>query len=167
MVEFDRLLSEARPAEQIVSVCLRGDLLAEHQRLSRLLSDERNRARISIDDAGPVDVAAQIQDVERRMREATWDFRVCALPRRRLRELSASVDEGEPLSLAILRESLVDPQVTDEQWLRLVGDDNTDGVLPMGELQRLVHAANEVNFQETSVPTSRLASVFLHRSDGS
>lgn len=167
MADIGALLDGAKPAERRVSICLAPHLGAEHRRLQEDLIAAEAQGRGSIDDEGPVALAMRVQDLERQMRDATVEFVVRAVPRRRIRELTTATDDQEALTLAILRAAVVEPEMTDEQWVRLVGDDDTDGLLSMGELQRLVEASETVNFRAFSVPSSRLASARLQGSDES
>lgn len=161
MSDVKELIGAAKRPERTVTVCLLPDLYAEWQQAADELQDARERPRGSLDDAGPVALAQRVADLESRMRDASVVFRVRGLPPARVRALQSETDDDEALALAVLRESLVDPELDDDDWERLFGD---DGVLTMGEVGRLAEASNAVNFRATSVPSSRLASAVLRSS---
>lgn len=164
MPDVKALIGAAKRPERTVTICLRPDLLAEWQRAADELQRVREQPRGSLDDAGPVALAQKVGDLEQQMRDASVEFVVRALPRAKVRALQADTDDDEALALAVLRASLVEPVLDDDDWDHLFGD---DGVLPLGEVQRLADASNAVNFRGTSVPTSRLASALLRSSDES
>lgn len=164
MSNIKSLIGDAKRPERTVSVCLAPDLLAEWQQASERLAEAKDRKRTSLDDEGPVTLARQVADLEQRMRDATVLFRLRGLPPSRVRTLQASSDDDWGLALDVLRESLVEPELDDEDWERLFGE---DGVLSMGALNQLAEASNAVNFRATSVPSSRLASAVLQSSDES
>lgn len=161
MPDVKALISAARRPERTVTVCLRPDLLADWQRAADELQRVREQPRGSLDDAGPVTLAQKVDDLSEQMRAASVEFVVRALPRAKVRELQAETSDDEELALAVLRASLVEPVLDDDDWDRLFGD---DGALPLGEVSRLAEVSNAVNFRSTSVPTSRLASALLQSS---
>jgi len=162
MSDIKTIIGEARRPERTVTVCLRPDLLADWQRAAEELQRVREAPRTSLDDAGPVALAQKVNDFERQMREASIEFVVRGLPPAKVRELQADSDDDETLALDVLRASLVEPDLDDDDWTRLFGD---DGALTLGEVGRLAEASNAVNFRSASVPSSRLASAVLASSD--
>lgn len=163
-MDIKSIIADAKRPERTVSVCLRPDLYAEWQRVSNQLVEARKAGRRSLDDAGPVALAEQVASLEQQMAESTVEFVLRGLPPSRVRAIQSETDDDEALALAVLRESMVAPQLDDAEWDALFGD---DGVLTMGEVGRLADASNAVNFRATSVPSSRLASAALSSSDES
>jgi len=160
-MDLKALLTEAKRPERTVSVCLLPTLVAEWQQAADELGKAKDRARASLDDEGPMALARQVADLEQRMTDASVTFRVRGLPPSRVRALQAASDDDWALAMAVLRESLVEPELDDDDWTRLFGE---DGVLSMGALNQLAEASNAVNFRATSVPSSRLASALLRTS---
>jgi hypothetical protein len=84
----DDILSnpDASPVERVVSVCVAGKLVSEHQELEVELeraqdADMRTGARLSgtSDGGNTTELARKIRDLEERMRSATYTFRFRAV----------------------------------------------------------------------------------------
>lgn len=182
-------IAQARPAETVVHVCLRGDLAQavnelETQRL-QLIADAPESL------AGPPDTSDldnQIADLKVKQEEHTFDFRLRELGWRRWDQLEGAHPprEGKQERLnastflpAVVRASVVDPKLDAEDWDMLLGrrdvhagdckmDTSTDNehctcqdpVLSKSQFSMLADAAIDLsNNKDTSVPFSLLASM--------
>lgn len=81
-VSLDDIIAASSPAEQLVSVCVAGSMVAEHQRLEAEL-ERAQAADVTDGRLGAVSqapkLAKQISDLQARMREHTYTFRFRAL----------------------------------------------------------------------------------------
>lgn len=163
--DFAALRKTARLPEQILPVCLRADLAAEHERLDAELRERLDRPVDSMAGNGAAELADRIEALEAEMRESSYDFVLRALPKRQFRELIAkhppapgpdgSVPESDR-QLGVCRKSffpeliaavVVDPQM--EDWETFLEDELTDR--QFGDLE---DAAWFLNRSEVSVPFS-------------
>jgi hypothetical protein len=182
-------IGAAKPAEAVVSVCLRRDLAQavtelEQQKLERLAESPESLA-------GPPDLSdldAQIADLKVQQEEHTFSFRLRELSYRRWDQLEAAhpplEGQKERLNLAtflpaVVRAAVVEPQLDDEDWDMLLGkrvehagdcklhtatsnEDCTcqEPVLSKSQFGRLADAAVELSSsKDTTVPFSVLASM--------
>lgn len=141
MIDIDEILAGARLPERTVRICLRGDLQAE---LERVEAEEQDMAPSLAGSAAPRIRAA--------MADATITITLRALPRREWTQLVAQypprrdvagdqtlgVDEQEFFP-PLLRRSVVDPQLTSEQW------DHLEQALTSRQWDHLVTAAWRLN----------------------
>lgn len=197
---FTQMLAGAKLPEKTVPICLRGDLVAEFEDLERQLEEAvREDKRDSLEDPGPVAVAERMQQLRAEMAEFTYPFRLRAMPRTAWREFVAQhpprqqeqdgeqeIDPRDRIFLlntdtfwpALIRASVYDPQLTDDQWRELLGDDEEerrrreaeslpteDGVLTDKQFSALADAAWGLNRRDVNVPFSPAASR-LTRSSG-
>lgn len=166
---FASMLAEAKLPERTVPICLRGDLVADHEQAERELEQAEQKAVDSLAGSGAGQIAQRIEALEEQMREHTYDFRLRALPRAGWRALvdrhpprrdeqNAIVDtdrigvNAETFYPAIVRACLVDPVLDEAQWQTLV-DSLTDR-----QFEDLADAAWALNRREVDVPFSRAAS---------
>lgn len=170
---FKTMLGEARLPERTVPICLRGDLVAEHEELERQFEEANRRAADSLAGNGAGELADRIEALQEEMRAATVTFRLRALPKPAWRALLAAHpprqdDDGKPLQEdavigvnmdtfwdAIARACLVDPEVDDETWALMAGP---EGRLTDNQLGHLADAAWAVNRGDVDVPFSRAVS---------
>lgn len=167
-LDIEQIIAAAKPAEVSVRLCLRGDLNAEHDRLTRALAEARTDGRSdtsdeaserSVADADPaVELAQQVLDVEQRMREASVEFLLRAVTRDDYVVLQAAATTDGAVDVdrfvaSLIPRSVIKPNGTPEQLQRLVD------VLSAGQYERLAQAAFRVNTGAVDVPFSRLASV--------
>jgi hypothetical protein len=167
---FAAMLAEAKLPERTVQVCLRGDLVAEHEKLNAELELIEKKAVDTLAGNGGAELAERIAALESEMRDNAYPFVVRAMPTARYRAFKADfpvrVGEGgevdkrdevfdfnadtgfEPL----LRLSLVDPDLDDGQWAQLMG------TLTERQFEDLAGAAWMLNRGEIDVPFSRAAS---------
>lgn len=169
MTDIKTMLTNAKLPERSVPICLRGDLVAEHEELERQLGDVNRRAADSLAGNGAGELIDQLEALQEQMRAATVTFRLRALPKPRWRALLAEHpprhdDDDKPLPEdaavgvnletfwdAIVRACLVEPQIDDETWQLMAGD---DGRLTDKQIGALADAAWAVNRGDVSVPFS-------------
>jgi len=176
---FTELLKGARLPEASHEVCLRADLVAEFERLERELERARKvpTASDSLNAAGDARrLAAQIEAVQEEMTAGTATFRMRALPKSKWRALVAAYPprEGMPDDAqigvnrddflpALIRVSTIEPELAEEQWEALLGE---DGVLTDRQFSDLADEAWFLNRGEVNVPFSRAVSQ-MRRDTGS
>lgn len=153
--------------EKSVPVCLAGDLVAEHEALSRQLHTAQDTDSLA-SPAGAV--RAQMRELAERMAAATVEFRFRALPRRRFRELVAAHpprrdDNGQLLTRdylgvnyeeffdALIRQSLVAPELDADTLTLLLDEKLTDR-----QFEDLTDACWNLNRSKVDVPFSPAAS---------
>jgi hypothetical protein len=170
---FKALLGTAKLPERTVLICLRGDLVAEHEELERQLADLNRRPSDSLAGNGATEVAERIEALQEQMAASTVTFRLRAMPKPKWRALLAEHpprrdDDGNPnpedaqigVNLetfwdAIARACIVEPEIDDETWEILAGP---EGKLTDNQVGRLADAAWSVNRGDVDVPFSRAAS---------
>jgi hypothetical protein len=166
---FKAMLGTAKLPERTVPICLRGDLVAEHEELERQLKEANRRAADSLAGNGAGDLVDRIEALQEEMLAATVTFRVRALPKPAWRALLAAhpprhdVDDKpnpddaavgvnmETFWDAIARACLIEPLVDDESWALMAGP---DGKLTDRQIGQLADAAWAVNRGDVSVPFS-------------
>ncbi len=173
---LDSMLDGARLAERSVELCLRGDLQADFEDLERCLTELRSAdqrdTRLTSGAEGRA-LAEQIEALRAEMADSVVEFRLRALPKSKWSKLMRdhpgteskqqfNVDTFVP---AYLRLCIIDPELSDEQWVKLVGDDETDGVLSSAQYDLLADTGWQLNRQDAKVPFSQLASVLLRNSE--
>lgn len=160
------VIAAARRPESVLEVCLRGDLVAEHelldQELARIQADGA-WVGTSIADVNPVtELAKRIADLEQQMVESTVTFRFRALSRTGWAELLAAhpAREGQQerynwdtFPTAIVAACLIDPAMTADEVEELFDAIN------QGSRDALTGAAWDVNQEASAVPFSQRASV--------
>lgn len=169
--KFAELLAEAKLPERTVQICLRGDLVAEHEQAERELEQAQKQAADSLAGTGAGAIATRIQSLEAEMREHTYAFRLRALLRHEFRALMSghpprveedgglvSDDAGfrvnrDTFFPALIRASVIDPELDDTDWSDLLDSRLTDY-----QFQELALAAWMLNAGEVDVPFSRAAS---------
>lgn len=137
--------TSAGRAERTVSICLRGDLVAELEDLERQ-GQEAKVASVaaSKEDPGVSDVLARIRELQELMRDSTEVFRLRAMAPRRYRALKEQHPprrgEDGKLNTAdanlgfnrdtflplLIRTSTVSPELTAQQWRELLGDSDAE-----------------------------------------
>lgn len=176
MTDWRDKLKAARLPEAVVPVVLRGDLAAEHERLRRILEDAKDRKTDSLAGSGVAELEDQLRSVEGEMRESVIEFRLRALPRTRrpgddrpsfaelkaqhppretngemVREdIMAGFVNAETFPDPLVRWSIVDPPLTDDDW------DTLD--LSQGQFDELVTAAWNLNQGKVDIPFSSAGS---------
>lgn len=161
---FASLLAGAKLPESTVPVCLRGDLVAEHEQADRELTALADKPVTKFGGDGRGQLQQRIRDLETEMAAATYPFRLRALARR---EWHAFIAEHPPRTAndadaaigvntetffeALIRRCLVDPALDDEAWFRL------SEALTDRQFDRLSDAAWALNRRDVSVPFSPAA----------
>lgn len=167
---FKAMLAEAKLPERTVMVCLRGNLVADHEAAVRELEQAEKRPGDSLAGNGAAEIAERIQAIEAEMQASVYPFLLRAMPAPQYRALVAehpprvdddgnvdrrdmifgfNVETGfEPL----IRTSLVDPEVDDESWVQLMGK------LTERQFEELAGTAWHLNRGEVDVPFSSAAS---------
>jgi hypothetical protein len=167
---FKAMLAEAKLPEATVLVCMRGDLVADHEAAERELEQARKTAGNSLAGNGAAEIAERITALEEEMREHSYEFRLRALPRHAWRELLKAHeprrDESGDLVEAdrhlgfnaetfyddMVRHCLIDPELTDEEFARLADR------LTSYQFDELFDAAWGLNRRDVDIPFSRAAS---------
>lgn len=172
MAELSALLGSAALPERTVEVCLRGDLQAEVEELSRELQQARNGATTLADRGDLRKLAEQIEKTREAMLESTVVFRLRGLNRTAYSNLlaahpprdghtgdSAAGFDVDAFFPALIRACITEPDLTDEQWTHLLE------VLSSGQFDSLYDAALAVCRRKVDVPFSFAASATLLASD--
>jgi hypothetical protein len=177
MRNFKAMLAEAKLPERTVDICLRGDLVAEHEDAERELEQAEKKATDSLAGNGVSEIVERIEALEEQMREATQTFTLRALPHRRsarddrpthneLRrahpprrdeagEIVESDDIGynvETFNEALVRLCAVEPELDAADWDELLA------VISEGQFSVLASACLFLNRGDINVPFSRAAS---------
>jgi hypothetical protein len=170
MKNFKQMLAGAKLPEHVEPTCLRGDLKAEHERLEAELERLEADAVDSLAGNGGAELAEQIRTLEEEMRENTYLIRLRAMSRPGFRAFLAEFpprldDEGKVNKLdsafdfnidsgaeALLRRSIVDPEMDDADFAALVE------TLTENQFDTLTMAAIRLNRSDVNVPKSRAAS---------
>lgn len=166
------LLKAAKLPERSISICLRGDLIADIQELERDLEEmvkaEATDRRMS-SKSGQKAKAEEIEAKRVEMAETSLDLRVRALTATRWRELVRKYpppkDDTAKLGVDLLPfmgeaipASVVSPDDMDaEDWETF--NDNA----PASELSRLMSTVWELNTEGVDIPKSLIASVVNRR----
>jgi hypothetical protein len=173
MRSFKTMLAEAKLPERTVQICLRGDLVADHEAAERELEQAQRNAATSLAGNGAAEIAERIEALEGRMREHTYDLRLRALPRSEFRSLQVAHPprEGEKLDAgfgvngetffpALIRATVVDPVLDDAEWADLLDTHLTDF-----QFNDIALSAWGLNAREVDIPFS-LAASRLRRATG-
>jgi hypothetical protein len=162
-------IKAAKLPEKVVKLCLRGDLLAEHAKLTAEMVSARSVGEDSL--AGPAGVdetiverlealRAEMEDdiIEVRLRAMSgrrWDELMKMHPARAGNEYDARLGyDARGFYEAAIRECTFDPKLDPGDWLALLGDEDNDGLLTDGQWDQLVEAVFELNKQAISIPFS-------------
>lgn len=177
----------AGPATRAVQLCLRADLQAEWEELVALLDAMQvEQIATMVERAERRKLAEQVIALEQRMRAATVAFKVRA-SRSEWRRLTAAHpprkgEDGkvipedamgvnsETFFEPLIRAMVVEPQLSDDEWIILLGGtlptgEEVDGRLTDGQLDQLWQAAWNVNRGKADVPFSRAASRMMTDSE--
>lgn len=168
-MDIAQILSRVELPTTSVTLCLRGDLVAEYEQLDAQLRD----AAPSISLAGPAsDTAARMDALRQEMlaHEAPFTFR--ALPAKRFAPLRRALpvrgkDETDEQAAAayhrwvckLISASMAEPTVTEDEA------DQLADVLSDAQWSKLSNAAWSVNTEAASVPFSAAASALSRISD--
>jgi hypothetical protein len=176
-MDFNSMLADAKLPERTVNICLRGDLVADYEALQVELVKLHGQASDSLAGNGAASVAERMDQLAAQMQEHTYLFRLRAMPRHAWRTLvnahpprekddkvvpedMISGVNRETFFEPMVRASIIDPDLTDESWKRLL-DALTDR-----QFEDLVSAAWDLNQGKVDVPFLRAASLIRRSSDG-
>lgn len=161
------ILKNARRRQSTYRLCLRGDLLAEHEaleaELERLAKDTGLTAPSLADESPVAVVAAKIRALQDEMLEQTVTLRFEALRRRDWdalleRHPKADGEEGTydvaGLAPELVAACLIDPELTPAEF-----DDLWDDTLNASQRDEVFGAAWAANTEASNVPFSERASV--------
>lgn len=157
MPDLSSLLAEASPREDVVPVCLAGELSGQLQILQQELRElGSDWVPSSMGDVDPrLALAEQMADVREQMRQHTVQFRLRALGWRRFTSLIAAHPapdgskepyDGATFLPALLDASIVEPTLSPGQVDELMD------LLNAGQVQELFAVALAVNEEATPVP---------------
>lgn len=168
-------IKAAKLPEKTVQICLHNDLQAEFERLDRELAEARNRPDESLAGTGAREIAEKIEALREQMRDHTVEFRMRARPRPEWKalikahpprhEADGSLHEDdkyigvntETFYEALVRASVVEPELDEEDWAALLDEALTDR-----QFNDLAEAAWSLNRREVKVPFSHAASRTLN-----
>lgn len=178
-------IKAARLPECTVPICLRGDLVAEFEELERQLTESLRTPADSLEGDGSGSIAERMEELRQQMLDETTPFRLRALPKPKWRKFVGShppreTEDGkidardQALGVnvdtffdALIRRSVVDPALDEEDWLDLIGgvrkledgtEEEVEGVLTSRQFDDLGNAAWGLNRREISIPFSPAAS---------
>lgn len=167
MPDAKELIKNARRRETTYRLCLRGDLLAEHEALESELAritGQGGWTASSLADVSPVvDLAQQIEALEAEMREQTVTLRFRALRRVEWEALVAEhpgrEDKQEAFNVEtfaapLVRACLYDPELSASEF-----DEFWDEALNHEQRDEVFGAAWAANTEASNVPFSERASV--------
>lgn len=167
---FEAMLAEAKLPEKTVPVCLRGDLVAEFEKLDRQLEEARRKPSDSLAGSGEGEIIDAMEALREQMREHTYDVVMRAKSKREWRALCSQhpprkTDDGEvdrrdvllgvnaeTFFDAIVRLCMVDPEMDDTTWQRF------EAALTDKQFEELADAAWSVNRRDVDIPFSPAAS---------
>lgn len=164
---IEDVLAQARPKATTVRVCLRGDLLAEHDRLEAELAEVRRQDALSNRPSTAAEVAGRIEALQAQIEASSVQFTFHAVGQKRWTDLlvehppsEEDREEGAAFDrrtfpVAALAASCVEPAMTQEQAARLYE------VCNFGQWEQLWGACIAANVEGTSVPFSFAASAVL------
>lgn len=175
------IIRDAQLPTGSVPICMRADLVAEHERLDRELAQALGRPADSLGGGAAPELAARIQALEADMAESTVEFVMHGLPRRaynRLREQHPAEDktllfDADTFFPALIRACTSSPELSDETWRVLFGDSDEErerlraegkgdeveeGKLTDRQFDQLAETALALNRRDVDVPFSRRAS---------
>lgn len=170
--DIESIIDEAEPAQTAVTICVKGNLKAEYERLDAQLGDV-TQAATSLAGGPGAEIAARMAELREQMQayQRTFVFRAVT-PRRTWRDLQAKrpvktpdmdneayADLYHPWVCAIVAASALDPPMKPEQVERLADK------LSDGDWGKLAQGAWKVNDDSSEIPFSVAASV-LSRSTG-
>ncbi len=168
------VVAQAKPRTSSVRLCLRGDLVQEHERLEHELAEARRSDEDSNEPDRAPDIARRIVDIERQMREDGTEFVFRAIGKTAWSDLLAKhpptkdqrdlkLDHNpETFSVAAVAASLTEPADAD---LDVV--EELSAVLSIGQWAKLWSACVQANIGGEMPGESSAASAVLRSFDQS
>jgi hypothetical protein len=174
-------LKDAKLPERSVSVCLRGDLVAEWEQAERDLERAQKQPSDSKEGVGVGALVDRIEALQAEMSEHADDFRLRALPRHKFRKLVVAhpprKDGGdvnrednqlgvnrETFFPALIKASVVEPALDEDDWLALFGD--TDETIAKLEAEGREDEIRQGVLTDRQFQTLEDVAWFLNRADG-
>ncbi|MGH3010180.1 MAG: hypothetical protein ACRDLM_12350, partial [Gaiellaceae bacterium] len=173
MSDIETLIAAAKPAEQSVTLCLRGDLNVKIEDLERELEAAKGWKPGSLADTDPArELAEQIEATREEMREHSHVFKFRAVAPKAWSDLLAlhpprkdndadGLFNLQTFPSAVIAACAIEPEMTAEQLDRLAA------VLNQGQYDDLFMAAWRVNTRATDIPFSGAAYAILHNTEQS
>lgn len=179
MTDFHAMRKRARLAEEIIPVCLAGDLLAEHHLLQRQLDDAEKDRTDSLAGDGAAELRDRMKALDAEIRENTFNFRLRAMPRPawqrfvndhppRRDDAGEIVEDDRDMKLNVdtfyddlVRASVVDPDASDDATWQEILDSLSDF-----QYQEFAEACWRLNRSRIDIPLSRAASKTSQNSGG-
>jgi hypothetical protein len=174
------LLAQAKPAEHTIRLCLRGDLQAQFEELDRQRAEAASKTDgDSLAGSPAVAIARRMEALREEMDAATVTFTVRALSRKRYQALVAAhpprrdekgdvLDDDREMGVnqttfwePLIRACAVDPELTEDQWRRLLDD-----VLSDRQYEQLASAALVACRGNVDIPFSFAASELIRNFGG-
>lgn len=139
-MNIDDILNQAKPVERSIPLCLRGDLVAQYEKLDRERANLEPGSHDSLTVSPAMAIARQMAALREQMQEATVTFVVRGLPRKRFQALAAehpprrgpdgNIHEDDAYNQVngltfydpLIRLCLLEPVMTDEQLTRLLDE---------------------------------------------
>jgi hypothetical protein len=166
-------IKAARFPEMTLSVCLRGDLIADLEQTEaalEALTDPKDDRLNSPTRAERVRLEKVAKTLRERMTAESVAFRVRGLPRAEWRELAAAhppkageqADEkngfhAQTFWPAVVRRCTIEPDLDEDDYQALLGDETTPGKLTSNQFGRWADACWAVNERGVDVPFSQTA----------
>lgn len=165
--DFAALLAGAKLPERTVELCMRSDLVADFEELDKRLAALVEKPNPYMADDGRQVMRERLEALEAEMKAATYPFRLRGMPKPKFRALVAAHpprrdekgdirEEDRALRLNretffddLTRASIVDPELTDEQWTMMLAK-MTDR-----QLDLLATVAWNLNRDDVDIPFSR------------
>ncbi|MFD6770588.1 hypothetical protein ACFWC6_30695 [Micromonospora chalcea] len=170
-MDIKERIRKARPTTRTVPVWLGADLdlVDEYEAAVAALEEARKPGDSLAGNGSPAATGERVAELRAELDKFRVDFRLRGLDDLRyaqlLRDHPARVDaDGEPIDAdeagwnrdtfptALVRLAVVEPELDDEDWTALLGDENTLGVLTSRQLDRLATVAFQLTRQITDIP---------------
>lgn len=169
-------IKNARPTTKTVPVWLGADLdlLDEYEAVERELEQAQKPADSLAGNGSVSEIQARLDALKTQLDEFRMDFRVRGLddfhfgrlvaahpPRKDGAEVDPRDLRGwnsETFPGALVRATVVSPDLDDEDWLALLGDEETLGILTSAQLDDLAAEAFRLSRVSVDIPFSRAAS---------
>jgi hypothetical protein len=170
------IIRAGRLAERSVPVCMRADLVAEHEEAERLRERASSEPRSSLGAGSAVsELGERVRALEAEMADNTVAFHLRALPRTKWKALIAehqprkaedgTVDDRDLMGIntdtffeALVRVSVVAPELDAEDWAILLGESDDGFALSDAQFDALWNTAWRLNRNDIDVPFSPAAS---------
>jgi hypothetical protein len=171
---------QARLPEETVPICLRGDLVAQFEKLERDLDKAQRKSANSLAGAGTRQLAQEIEALREEMEASTVVFHMRGMPDKRWQALTAQhpprrTEDGdvhdrdkllgvnsETFFPALVKASTFEPELDAEDWAVLLGEGEEEGKLTHRQKDQLHTAAWRLNRRDVDIPFSYAASKILN-----